>query len=86
MKQTYAGVLNSIDFSFSCLIMNMASVVDLFRLKPYLCFKSFLQNAGKEFHACVQQRYAPVVVWVRLLSFLEYRDTFVPFRRYFRSF
>ena len=33
MRQTYAGVLNSLDFSFSFLIMNMAWVMDLFHLK-----------------------------------------------------
>jgi len=38
MKQTYAGVLNSIDFSFSILVMSMASFVDLFRLKS--CYSS----------------------------------------------
>jgi len=47
MNQTCAGVLNSIDFSFSGLIMNMASVVDLFHLKPccsslfIICVSSF---------------------------------------------
>lgn len=34
MKHIYAGVLNSIAFSFPCLTMNIASVVDLFLLNP----------------------------------------------------
>lgn len=80
MKQTYADVLNSIDLSFSCLIMNTASVVDLFRLKP--CCSSL-------FDICVSSiSFRIPVKRVCFLSLLEYRDsyTFEPFRRYFRCY